>query len=100
MRYSARLHAQKSGQAPEGALDSEQWLFGAPPDCPVAKLSEAPTVRTQRSVTWLAHRTVSGGAPDCLVRHATTAFTNGYFGGWGYKYPQPPTIHSIQVFSL
>ena len=51
-------------------------------------------------VTWLAHRTVSGGAPDCLVRHATEAFTNGYFGGWGYKYPQPPTIHSIQVFSL
>jgi hypothetical protein len=26
-------------------------------------------------VMWLAHRTVSGGAPDCLVRHATTAFT-------------------------
>jgi hypothetical protein len=26
-------------------------------------------------VTWLAHRTVSGGAPDCLVRHATTAST-------------------------
>jgi hypothetical protein len=32
-------------------------------------------------VTWLAHRTVSGGAPDCLVRHATTASTNGSFGG-------------------
>jgi hypothetical protein len=26
-------------------------------------------------VTWLAHRTVSGGAPDCPVRHATTAST-------------------------
>jgi hypothetical protein len=26
-------------------------------------------------VTWLAHRTVSGGTPDCLVRHATTAST-------------------------
>jgi hypothetical protein len=51
-------------------------------------------------VTWLAHRTVSGGAPDCPVRHTTTASTNGYFGGWGYKYPQPPTIHGIQVFSL
>jgi hypothetical protein len=51
-------------------------------------------------VMWLAHRTVSGGAPDCLVRHATTASTNGSFGGWGYKYPQPPTIHCIQVFSL
>jgi hypothetical protein len=26
-------------------------------------------------VTWHAHWTVSGGAPDCPVRHATTAFT-------------------------
>jgi hypothetical protein len=41
-------------------------------------------------VTWLAHRTVYGGAPDCPVRHTTEAFTNGHIGGWGYKYPQPP----------
>jgi hypothetical protein len=26
-------------------------------------------------VTWLAHRTVSGGAPDCPVRPSTAAFT-------------------------
>jgi hypothetical protein len=46
-------------------------------------------------VTWLAHRTVSGGAPDCPVRHATEAFTNCSFGGWGYKYPNhPPFIAS------
>jgi hypothetical protein len=51
-------------------------------------------------VTWLALRTVSGGAPDCPVRHATAASTNGSFGGWGYKYPQPPIIHCIRVFSL
>jgi hypothetical protein len=51
-------------------------------------------------VTWLAHRTVSGGAPDCPVCHATAASTNSSFSGWGYKYPQPPTIHCIQVFSL
>jgi hypothetical protein len=25
-------------------------------------------------LTWLAHRTMSGGAPDCPVRHATAAF--------------------------
>jgi hypothetical protein len=40
-------------------------------------------------VTWLAHRTVSGGAPDCQVRQSTAALPNGCFGGWGYKYPQP-----------
>jgi hypothetical protein len=28
----------------DGAPDSEQDLSGAPPDCPVAHLSEAPTV--------------------------------------------------------
>jgi hypothetical protein len=51
-------------------------------------------------VTWLAHRTVSGGAPDCPVRPSIEAIPNGYFGGWGYKYPQPPHIHGIQVFRL
>jgi hypothetical protein len=44
-------------------------------------------------VTWLAHRTVSGGTPDCPVRPSTEAIPNGHFGGWGYKYPQPPCIH-------
>jgi hypothetical protein len=41
-------------------------------------------------VTWLAHRTVSGGAPGCPVRPSTAALPNSCFGGWGYKYPQPP----------
>jgi hypothetical protein len=41
-------------------------------------------------VTWLAHRTVSGGALDCPVRPSTAEFPNGHFGGWGYKYTQPP----------
>jgi hypothetical protein len=50
-------------------------------------------------VTWLAHRTVSGGAPDCSVRHTTAALTNGSFGGWGYKYPPTTTLQCIQVFS-
>jgi hypothetical protein len=45
-------------------------------------------------VTWLAHRIVSGGAPDCPVRHTTDALTNGSFGGWGYKYPQPPHFNA------
>jgi hypothetical protein len=41
MRYSARLRAQKSEQAPEGAPDSLQDLSGAPPDCPVRHTTEA-----------------------------------------------------------
>jgi hypothetical protein len=51
-------------------------------------------------VTWLAHRT-------CLL--CTGLSGTPYdrqpppmvmFGGWGYKYPNHPTIHCIQVFQL
>jgi hypothetical protein len=59
MRYSARLRAQKSEHAREGAPDSLRDLSGAPPDCPVAQLSEAPTVRTQ----WPGD---VAGAPDSV----------------------------------
>jgi hypothetical protein len=51
-------------------------------------------------VTWLAHQTVSGGAPDCLVLLSTATLPNGYFGGWGYKYPPTTTIQGIQVSSI
>jgi hypothetical protein len=43
-RYSAWIVRAESEQAPEGAPDSEQWLSGAPPDCPVAQAVRAPTV--------------------------------------------------------
>jgi hypothetical protein len=46
-------------------------------------------------VTWLAHRTVSGGAPDCPVRPSTAAQPQHWFGGWGYRYPQPPPLQSM-----
>jgi hypothetical protein len=49
-------------------------------------------------LTWLAHRTVSDGAPDCLVRPSTAAFPNDHFDGWGYKYPQPPTLQGNPSF--
>jgi hypothetical protein len=41
---------------------------------------------------------VSGGAPDCLVRPSTDSLPNGWFGGWGYKYPPTTTAQGIQVF--
>jgi hypothetical protein len=97
---SARLRAQKSEQRQK----AHQTVNS---DCPVhhRNVRWPSCQKLQRSepngrVTWLAHRTVSGGAPDCVRwRHTTAASTNGPFGGWGYKYPQPPTIHCIQVFS-
>jgi hypothetical protein len=45
-------------------------------------------------VTWLAHQTVSGGAPDCPVRHATVASTKRLVWWLGYKYPNHPTYKS------
>jgi hypothetical protein len=49
-------------------------------------------------VTWLAHRTCPvyaglSGAPYDRQPPPTVMF-----GGWGYKYPNHPTIHCIQVF--
>jgi hypothetical protein len=45
------------------------------------------------------------GAPDSvwwrtelLVRQSTAALPNGCFGGWGYKYPQPPPF-KVSKFS-
>jgi hypothetical protein len=37
--------------APEGAPDSEQYLSGAAPDCPVPQDVRAPTVETVRTLT-------------------------------------------------
>jgi hypothetical protein len=68
---------------PEGAPDSLQDLSGAPPDCPVAQMSEAPTVRIQRpgavasapdSVWW---RTGLSGAPCDSSLHQTTSLVVG-----------------------
>jgi hypothetical protein len=43
-------------------------------------------------VMWLAHRTVSGGAPDCPMRPSTATIPNGCLVVEGYKYPQPPPL--------
>jgi hypothetical protein len=98
-RYSARLRAQKSEQAQKAhrTVNSDCLVHHRTvrwPSCQKLQRSEPNGL-----VTWLAHRTVSGGAPDCLVRHTTEALTNGFFGGWGYKYPPTTTLQCIQVFS-
>jgi hypothetical protein len=49
-------------------------------------------------VTWLAHRTVSGGAPDCPVRHATDSLPTATFGGWAINTPNHP-LFIVSKFS-
>jgi hypothetical protein len=51
-------------------------------------------------LTWLAHRTVSSGAPDCPVRHATAVFQRPFLVVGAIKYPNHPTFNGIQVFTL
>jgi hypothetical protein len=62
-RYSARLRAQKSEQASDGAPDSEQDLSGAPPNCPVFLCQKLQRSEPNGLVTW---------PPDivrCAIRH-------------------------------
>jgi hypothetical protein len=49
--HSVRTVCAESEQPPEGALDSEQYLSGAAPDCPVPPDDKAPTVKTVRTLT-------------------------------------------------
>jgi hypothetical protein len=74
----ARVRAE-----PDGAPNSKQYLSGAPPDCPVAQKTEAPTVGIQRptdvagapdSVRW---RTGLSGAPFDSSLHQTTSLVVG-----------------------
>jgi hypothetical protein len=98
--FNARLRAQRTEQR----QTAHRTVYRT---CPVHhRTAQRPhQSELQRSepndrLTWLAHQTVSGGAPDCPVRHATDSLPTATFGGWGYKYPNHPTIHCIQVFQL
>jgi hypothetical protein len=70
-RYSARLRAQKSEQAQKAhrIVNSDCLMHHRTIRWP--HMSELQRSEPNGLVTWLAHRTVSGGAPDCLVAHRT-----------------------------
>ena len=70
MRYSARLRAQKSEHAPEGAPDSLQDLSGAPLDCPVPQEDKgANSQLLQNPNGWVTWRRT--GQPTVPVRWRT-----------------------------
>jgi hypothetical protein len=77
-RYSARTVRAEVRAAVRGAPDSEQYLSGA-----TRRQISNGHLRPNPNgwVTWLAHRTASGGAPDCPMRPSTAATPNGCFGG-------------------
>jgi hypothetical protein len=96
---SARLRAQKSEQRQKAHRTVNRTCSVHHRIVRWPHLLELQRSNPNGWVTWLAHRTVSGGATDCPVRHSTAAPPNDHFGGWAYKYPQPPTLQGIQVFS-
>jgi hypothetical protein len=86
-RYSARLRAQKSEQAQMSHRTVNRTS-------PVHhRTVRWPTYqKLQRSnpnglVTWLAHRTLSGGAPDCPMRQAINT-------------PQPPHFNASKFSAI
>jgi hypothetical protein len=85
-----RGRSQSSGRRGNG-------LSGVTPDCPVPHEDKAsngrPAPGPNDKMTWrrtghcsVAHRTLSGGAPDCPVHPSPAAFSDGYNLVGGYKY--------------
>jgi hypothetical protein len=90
MQHSVASEVRAAGQRGTGLSD-------VTPDCLVQHEDKASNGRPAPSpsdrVTWrrtghcpVAHRTLSGGAPDCPVHPSPTAFSNGYNLIGGYKY--------------
>jgi hypothetical protein len=104
-RSSAKVNSERE-QCADSRAESEKAHRTVNSDCLVhhrtvrwSLLPELQRSNPNGWVTWLAHQTVSSGAPDCPVRPSTDSLPNGHFGGWGYKYPPTTTLQGIQVFS-
>jgi hypothetical protein len=91
--FNARLRAQRT----EDAQLAHQTVYRT---CPVhhrttqrPHLSELQRSNPNGWLTWLAHWTVSSGAPDCPVHHATTVFQRSFLVVGAINTPTTP--HSI-----
>jgi hypothetical protein len=113
------FNARQSTQKSDTRETAHQTVYST---CPVhhrtarrPHQSELQRSNPNGRVTWLAHRTLSGGTPDtvrwrtghCPVAHRTVRCARRLqppptvkFGGWDYKYPNHPHIQVIQVFHL
>jgi hypothetical protein len=103
LRANGRLQRIKCTPARRGAEHARVAHRTVYRTCPVHHWTarRAHTSELQRSepnglVTWLAHRTMSGGTPDCPVRHATVASTKRLVWWLGLEIP-PTTSHASQA---
>jgi hypothetical protein len=91
------FNALQCAQRSEHAREAHRTVYRT---CPVRhRTAQRPhKSELQRSnpnglLTWLAHRTVSGGAPDCPVRHATAHFQRPFLVVGAINTPTTP--HSM-----
>jgi hypothetical protein len=106
IHQTVRCAKRSNGYCTNGRLQKQQWTVR---DCACRAragarrrtvqwtvivwctigLSGDPTCQSSNgrtlTVGWRGWRT-----GQCPVRPSTAAFPNCHFGGWGYKYPQPP----------
>jgi hypothetical protein len=92
-----RINALQCVPESEHAREAHRTVYRT---CPVPHRTaqRAYKLELQRSnpygwLTWLAHQTVSGGAPDCPVRHATTHFQRPFLVVGAINTPTTP--HSM-----
>jgi hypothetical protein len=88
--FKARLRAQRT----EHAQKAHRTVYRT---CLVHHRTAQRPHQSELQTQWPAD---VAGAPDCPVRHATGSLPTTTFGGWGYKYPNHPTLNGIQVFHL
>ena len=85
LRAQRTEHAQLAHRTVYRTCPVHHWIAQRP------HKSELQWSNPDGLLTWLAHRTVSGGAPDCPVRHATAYFQRPFLVV-GAINTQPPHI--------
>jgi hypothetical protein len=89
--FIARQRAQES----ESPMPAHRTVNSA---CPVRHRTSRRAQKSELQRSFSNGTDDVAGAPDCPVRHRTDSLPTATFGVWGYKYPNHPTIHGIQVF--
>jgi hypothetical protein len=91
--FNARQSAQKSGTREKAHRTVYRTCLVHHRTAQRPHKSELQRSNSNGLLTWLAHRTVSGGAPDCPVRHATAHFQRPFLVVGAIN--TPPTPHSM-----
>ena len=91
--FNARQSAQKSGTREKAHRTVYRTCLVHHRTAQRPHKSELQRSNPNGLLTWLAHRTVSGGAPDCPVRHATAHFQRPFLVVEAINTPTTP--HSM-----